>query len=211
MTRDRVRMGIVGTGRIAQNRHLPSYQRNDRVVVVAAADPVPESVHSAAAAFAIPSVYTDYREMLEREDLDAVSVCTPNKYHAPVAIAALRQGLHVFCEKPLVRSSISASTSSTWPYGWPASRVSWRSPASRRSAWARALASTNGGPGSTWRLRSRITPPHSSASRGLGPCSWRSPGRSILLNPRRASPGRAPRAGSTCILSNSTRRSTACW
>ena len=108
MTRDRVRMGIVGTGRIAQNRHLPSYQRNDRVVVVAAADPVPESVHSAAAAFAIPSVYTDYREMLEREDLDAVSVCTPNKYHAPVAIAALRQGLHVFCEKPLARTATEA-------------------------------------------------------------------------------------------------------
>ena len=108
MTRDRVRMGIVGTGRIAQNRHLPSYQKNDRVVVVAAADPVPEAVHSAAATFGIPSVYTDYREMLEREDLDAVSVCTPNKYHAPVATAALRQGLHVFCEKPLARTATEA-------------------------------------------------------------------------------------------------------
>ncbi len=108
MSQDPVRIGLVGTGRIAQMRHLPAYQRTDDVLIVAAADPSREALERAAADFAIPTVYADYREMLERERLDAVAVCTPNKYHAPVAIAALQHGLHVLCEKPLARNAVEA-------------------------------------------------------------------------------------------------------
>jgi predicted dehydrogenase len=54
-------------------------------------------------------VYTDYLEMFEAEELDAVSVCTPNLYHAPISIAAARAGLHVLCEKPMAASEAEAS------------------------------------------------------------------------------------------------------
>jgi predicted dehydrogenase len=58
--------------------------------------------------FGIPFGYTDYREMFETENLDAVSICTPNKFHAPIAIAALQKGLHVICEKPMALNSSEA-------------------------------------------------------------------------------------------------------
>ena len=46
-------------------------------------------------------LYTSYQEMIEQEGLDAVVICTPNKFHAPVTIDALGHGLHVLCEKPM--------------------------------------------------------------------------------------------------------------
>nr|WP_312894955.1 Gfo/Idh/MocA family oxidoreductase [Paenibacillus eucommiae] len=58
--------------------------------------------------FGIPAAYTDYREMLDKEELDAVSICTPNKYHAPAAIYALQKGVHVFCEKPMALHAAEA-------------------------------------------------------------------------------------------------------
>ena len=50
--------------------------------------------------FAIPHVFDSYQEMLENVELDAVSVCVPNKFHAEATIAALEAGCHVLCEKP---------------------------------------------------------------------------------------------------------------
>lgn len=96
-----LRVGIVGTGSIARNRHLPSFQKHGKVALVAASDAVQASVEQTAAQFGIPAAYTDYHEMFEREKLDAVSICTPNKFHAPIAIEALRRGIHVLCEKPM--------------------------------------------------------------------------------------------------------------
>jgi len=55
-----------------------------------------------------PGVYTDYRDMFEREKLDAVVICTPNKFHAPASIAALDAGLHVLCEKPMALDPVEA-------------------------------------------------------------------------------------------------------
>lgn len=100
-----LRVGIIGTGSIARGRHIPSFQKHGKVALVAASDAVQASVEQTAAEFGIPATYTDYREMFERENLDAVSICTPNKFHAPIAIEALRRGIHVLCEKPMALSS----------------------------------------------------------------------------------------------------------
>jgi len=96
-----LRVGIVGAGGIARARHIPSFQKNENVALVAVADVSSEALERVKSEFGVPTTYTDYREMFEKEQLDAVCVCTPNKYHAPVTIAALRQGMHVLCEKPM--------------------------------------------------------------------------------------------------------------
>jgi UDP-N-acetylglucosamine 3-dehydrogenase len=103
----KLRIGIVGCGSITKYRHAPEYAYNENVEVVAFCDIKAER----AAAFAEQyggNVYTDYLDMFQKEQLDAVSVCTPNYYHAPISIAAARAGLHVLCEKPMAASEAEA-------------------------------------------------------------------------------------------------------
>jgi predicted dehydrogenase len=69
--------------------------------IVATCDVNEETAKKAAEKFDVPNTYTDYRKMLEKEDLDAVSVATPNKFHKEPTIDALKAGVHVLCEKPL--------------------------------------------------------------------------------------------------------------
>src|SRR5699024_9051866 len=68
--------------------------------IIAVTDIVKENAENFAASFGIENVYQDFYDMLEQMDLDAVSVCTPNQYHASATIAALEAGCHVLCEKP---------------------------------------------------------------------------------------------------------------
>jgi len=96
-----LRIGIIGVGGIAQYAHIPGYKElGDEVELVACADVNVERARQVAATYGIARAYEEYREMLEREELDAVSICTPNKFHAPATIAALEAGCHVLCEKP---------------------------------------------------------------------------------------------------------------
>jgi len=97
----KLRIGIIGTGGIARGAHIPNYLKlRDRVEVAAIADVSREAAEQCAKQFAIPEVYGSYEEMLGRAKLDAVSVCTPNKFHADATIRALEAGCHVLCEKP---------------------------------------------------------------------------------------------------------------
>ena len=96
-----LRVGIIGSGGIAQGAHIPAYQKVESVEVVAACDINEATARKAAQEFRIPRVYTDYRKMLREEKLDVVSVCTPNAFHKAPAVAALQAGAHVHCEKPL--------------------------------------------------------------------------------------------------------------
>lgn len=95
---DNVKIGIVGS-KFAADFHCDAYSRIDacEVVAVAAIDNLQEISRK----WNIPTTYTDYNEMFEREDLDLVSVCVPNHLHHPVTIAASNAGLDVVCEKPL--------------------------------------------------------------------------------------------------------------
>jgi predicted dehydrogenase len=98
---DKLRIGVVGTGGIARNRHIPWFSKHPNVQIVAASDPVQASVDEVTAQYNIAGKYTDYNEMFAKEQLDAAIICTPNKFHAPASIAALESGLHVLCEKPM--------------------------------------------------------------------------------------------------------------
>lgn len=103
-SQNRVRVGVVGVGIGAL--HIEGYKMSPNAEVVAVADINVERAKNCAERFEIPRVYADYQEMLAQCDLDAVSVCTPNSFHAPVAVAAFQAGCHVLCEKPI---SVSAA------------------------------------------------------------------------------------------------------
>src|SRR5699024_4157916 len=97
----RVRLGIIGAGAIARDIHMPSFLKlGNKVEIIAVTDNVKEDAENFAASFGIENVYQDFYDMLEQMDSDAVSVCTPNKYHVAATIAALDAGCHVLCEKP---------------------------------------------------------------------------------------------------------------
>jgi predicted dehydrogenase len=96
----KLKMGIIGVGGIAQSRHIPSFLAlSDHVTIEAISDVNEQTAKSVAERFQIPTIFTDYREMFKT--VDAVTICTPNKFHAEMTVAALQAGLHVLCEKPM--------------------------------------------------------------------------------------------------------------
>ena len=97
---DRVRVGVIGVGQIGTH-HLESYRQIPEAEVVAVADLFPEKLAAARDRFGIRDGYADFRELLARADVQAVDVCVHNNKHAPIAMAALRAGKHVYCEKPM--------------------------------------------------------------------------------------------------------------
>ena len=94
----KIKVGIVG-GKFAADFHCDAFSRSEHAEVVALA--APSGPSELAKKWAVPQVYTDYREMLEMSDLDVVSVCTPNYTHHQVTIDAAEAGKHVIVEKPL--------------------------------------------------------------------------------------------------------------
>lgn len=101
-----LKLGIVGCGGIANGKHLPALANIQEVELVAFCDIISERAEKAAKSYGTNDarVYTDYNEMLQKEQLDAVHVCTPNKSHAPISIAAMEAGCHVMCEKPMAKT-----------------------------------------------------------------------------------------------------------
>lgn len=104
----KLRVGVIGCGSIARYRHLPEYTANKDAEVVAVCDIKPDRAKKRAQQFGVADIYTDYKELIARKDIDAVSVCTPNYLHAQIAIDALNAGKHVLCEKPLATSKEEA-------------------------------------------------------------------------------------------------------
>lgn len=95
------RVGVIGAGAIAQACHMPGYAKNKSCELVAFADPTPDRHKEMKRTFPDVKGYKDHKEMLRKEQLDIVSVCAPNKFHAPCTIQALEKGCHVLCEKPM--------------------------------------------------------------------------------------------------------------
>jgi len=95
-----LRIGVVGAGNIFTSVHQPAWTKHPEADIVAVCDINEARAKAVAEGIGIDAVYTDYRELLKRDDIDAIDICTPNLYHSEVAIAALQAGKHVFCEKP---------------------------------------------------------------------------------------------------------------
>lgn len=101
-----LRAGIIGTGFIGPV-HLEALRRIG-IPVTALCD-LPDRVRAAAARFGIPGAYGDYRELLRSPEVDVVHIASPNRFHAEMALAALRAGKHVVCEKPLALNTRETS------------------------------------------------------------------------------------------------------
>lgn len=94
-----LKIGIIGCGKITEVRHAPEYAENPNCQLAAFFDVVPERAKALAEQYG--GVAYDSIEALLASDVDAVSVCVANAYHAQASIQALKAGKHVLCEKPM--------------------------------------------------------------------------------------------------------------
>ena len=106
---EKVKVGIIGAGGIAQYAHLPSFGKMQDAEVVAISDPNEFKLKKVAEKFKISQSFADYRKLLALEEIDAVVICTPNAFHKEQSMAALQSGKHVLCEKPIALSSKEVS------------------------------------------------------------------------------------------------------
>ena len=108
---EKLRVGIIGCGGIANGKHMPALRSQaDKADMVAFCDIVVERAEKAAKEFGAPGakVYENYRELLEDGSIDVVHVCTPNRSHCEITVAALEAGKHVMCEKPMAKTAADA-------------------------------------------------------------------------------------------------------
>jgi predicted dehydrogenase len=108
-----INLGIIGTGRIARSRNIPGLLKMDQARIVAACDLDTNRLQDGkkmiedhySQKFNKPyqgvSIYKDYRELLNQKDIDAVVICTPDHWHAKIAIDAVYSGKDVYLEKPM--------------------------------------------------------------------------------------------------------------
>jgi len=104
----KLRVGVVGLG--IGRVHLTGYQSHPNVEIAAVADPDAARRRDVGDEFGVRRRYETAEAMLAAEHLDIVSVCTPNKYHCPLTLAALEAGCHVLCEKPMAMNAGEART-----------------------------------------------------------------------------------------------------
>jgi len=104
---DGLRVGLIGSGFIAKQKHLPAWERLGRKAqVVALCDPQVAQAEELARIHRIPKVYGDFQQMLQSERLDAVDICSPPRTHAELAIRSLEAGAHTLIEKPMAISTV---------------------------------------------------------------------------------------------------------
>lgn len=107
-----VRVGVLGAGTWARKAHLPGFRRDPRCEIVALADPKLDLAQAAGAEFNIPKITRDHLDVINRDDIDLIDVCTPSHTHFELAWAALEADKHVLCEKPVsydFRDTVRAS------------------------------------------------------------------------------------------------------
>jgi len=96
-----LRVGVIGCGRVTQERHLPALDSLSSARVVAVADIDASRLDMIADRYQIARRTTNFREVVEDSFIDAVAVCVPAQRHVVIALAALDAGKHLLIEKPL--------------------------------------------------------------------------------------------------------------
>ncbi len=99
----KLKVGLIGVGGIARV-HMPGWLENPNAEIVAGCDVVESVLQTWSETYGITKISTHADDLINDPDIDIIDICTPNNYHAPLAIAALNAGKHVICEKPLAPS-----------------------------------------------------------------------------------------------------------
>src|SRR5262249_37692520 len=94
-----MKVGLIGTG-FGTRVHMPAMRADPNIEVVAICSAQRSRAQQAAEEWGVPGVAGDYRELIARDDVEMVDVCTPPDSHAEITVAALEAGKHVLCEKP---------------------------------------------------------------------------------------------------------------
>lgn len=102
---NKLKVGIIGIGFVAQKRHIPALMKlRKKVTINAVCDLNKNLAKEVAKRFGIPRIYTKPSDMISKEDFDIVDICTPPQIHAPLAIEAMEKGCNVILEKPMALS-----------------------------------------------------------------------------------------------------------
>src|SRR5262245_47726861 len=101
MMPDTLTIGLIGAGRIGRVHAANLAYRIPAARVLAVADVNEAAAQDCAQQFGIPSVYADYRKILEDREIQAVAICSATDTHADLIEAAAEAGKHIFCEKPI--------------------------------------------------------------------------------------------------------------
>jgi predicted dehydrogenase len=108
---EKLKVGIIGTGWIA-GHHMNGYRRSGKAEVVAVADVNEQTAREFMRRNNLEcKYYPDYRDLLKDSDVQAVSICAPNKYHSEITVAAANAGKHMLAEKPFVTNAAEARAS----------------------------------------------------------------------------------------------------
>lgn len=102
-----INVAIAGCGSITKYRHAPEYAADSRVTIKGFFDAMEQRAENLAEEYKC-KVYHSFDEILCDEEIDAISICTANKYHAEMTIKALKAKKHVLCEKPMAISEQEA-------------------------------------------------------------------------------------------------------
>ncbi len=97
---EKIRLGFIGVGQQGE-RHVQGYQSIPEAELVAVCDAREERARYIAKQYNVPNIYTDYRDLLARDDIDAVDIVLHNRLHKPVTLDAFQAGKHVYIEKPM--------------------------------------------------------------------------------------------------------------
>ncbi|MBI4220066.1 MAG: Gfo/Idh/MocA family oxidoreductase [Chloroflexi bacterium] len=127
-TERKARLGFIGAGWWATSNHIPVLRKRDDVEFVAVSRLGADDLQRVKDAFGFKYAFEDYRKLLEVEGLDGIVVASPHSLHGEHALASLRKGLHVMCEKPMTTSASEARSMVDEarrrglhllvPYGW---------------------------------------------------------------------------------------------
>jgi len=103
-----MKIAVIGCGTIANSAHIPSYMNNPEAEIKYFCDILLHKAEACVEKYGCGTAVLDYHDVLADPEIEAVSICTPNREHSRIAIDALHAGKHVLCEKPAARTYAEA-------------------------------------------------------------------------------------------------------
>ncbi len=105
---DKIKVAIIGCGTIANSAHIPNYLKCENAEIKYFCDIIPEKAQACVEKYGVGKAVVDYHDILNDPEIEAVSVCTPNKMHSVISVDFLKAGKNVLCEKPAAKNYAEA-------------------------------------------------------------------------------------------------------